>query len=260
MDPILLPGKEITLHSGRILKVECRVSSRAERMRLTLKEAGKVLLTLPPYCSRREAEEFLVTSIPWLERMSAKLEEKRFAERSPGESLPERKDGFYPRRFSFPAFHEIWDLHYTFRDVCWCGVRETEENILAVTGCVTDPLLVRDALCGYLKRKGTLLFKPLLDSLSGECSIPYEKLTLRIQKGRWGSCSSRGNISLNGIMLFFPEKALRYVMIHELCHLHFMDHSAQFWQKVAGYCPEYRELKKQIRRGFPQMWIPPADR
>lgn len=260
MEPFFLPGREITLHNGKVLKMECKNSARAKRMRLTLNADGKVLLTLPVYYSRKEAEEFLVTSLPWLERMSVKLEEKRSAGHPPGEYLKKRKNGFYPLQFCFPAFREIWEIRYEFRDVCWCGAREEKEkNILAVTGCVTEPLLVRDTLCDYLKRKGLLLFKPVLDSLSETCFIPYEKLSMRIQKGRWGSCSSKGNISLNGMMLFFPEEALRYVMIHELCHLRHMDHSAGFWREVSRFCPDFRIVRQQIRKGFPEMWMPPPD-
>ena len=255
--------KVLSLRGGRILELEYRISSRAKRMRLTLQSECKAVITLPEGCSCCEAQDFLKGCIPWLERMCATLEEKRKSSLLPdGErkSVPaERMDCFYPRKFSFPAFGMELEIAYQFRDVCWCGVREIPGNILLASGCVTDPFLVRDSLCDYLKRKGTCLFESMLQRLSMECSIPFSKLTVRMQKGRWGSCSSRGNISLNAEILFFPEEALRYVMIHELCHLRHMDHSVRFWREVEQYCKDYKRIRQQIRRGIPSMWIPPGD-
>lgn len=253
-----LPSDTLHLRNGRTLPVEFTVSARAKRMRLVLTEEDRVRLTLPSGLFPEQAQEFLVSSIPWLERMIAQRERIRTEVPPEERGCPGRRSHcFYPREFIFPAFSQKWEIFYSFRDVCWCGVREESEGKLLVSGCVTDPHQVCGALLSYLKRKGTLLFDSMLQQLSAECRIPFSKFTVRTQKGRWGSCSSRGNISLNGSMLFFPEEALRYVMIHELCHLRHMDHSVRFWNEVERYCPDHRRIRFQIRKGFPSMWKAP---
>lgn len=75
----------------------------------------------------------------------------------------------------------------------------------------------------------------------------YTSITIRDQKSRWGSCSSRGTLSFNYRLVFAPPKVLDYVVVHELCHLTHMNHSKDFWSMVAGVMPEYKEYKKWLR-------------
>jgi predicted metal-dependent hydrolase len=78
--------------------------------------------------------------------------------------------------------------------------------------------------------------------------LTYNRLSIRSQKTRWGSCSSRGNISLNDQLLFLPADAVEYLMIHELCHTRHLNHSKAFWTLVQTHCPDYRTHEKLLRR------------
>lgn len=75
----------------------------------------------------------------------------------------------------------------------------------------------------------------------------YTSITVRDQRSRWGSCSSRGTLSFNFRLIFAPPAVLDYVVVHELCHLTHMNHSADFWNMVASVMPEYREYRKWLR-------------
>lgn len=75
----------------------------------------------------------------------------------------------------------------------------------------------------------------------------YNSITVRDQKSRWGSCSSRGTLSFNYRLIFAPPAVLDYVVVHELCHLTFMDHSKNFWDKVAAVMPDYKIQKKWLK-------------
>ena len=75
----------------------------------------------------------------------------------------------------------------------------------------------------------------------------YTSITVRDQKSRWGSCSSRGTLSFNYRLIFAPSVILDYVVVHELCHLTHMNHSKDFWDMVASVMPEYREYRKWLR-------------
>lgn len=75
----------------------------------------------------------------------------------------------------------------------------------------------------------------------------YTSITIRDQKSRWGSCSSRGTLSFNYRLVFAPPKVLDYVVVHELCHLTHMNHSKDFWNLVGQVMPEYKEYKKWLR-------------
>lgn len=75
----------------------------------------------------------------------------------------------------------------------------------------------------------------------------YQKLTVRDQKTRWGSCSSRGTLSFNYRLIFAPPEILDYVVVHELCHLTHMNHSKDFWNMVGSVMPDYQKHRKWLR-------------
>lgn len=75
----------------------------------------------------------------------------------------------------------------------------------------------------------------------------YDKVTIRDQKTRWGSCSSSGTLSFNYRLMLAPPQILDYVVVHELCHLKHMNHSPAFWQAVADVLPDYKERKQWLK-------------
>ena len=78
--------------------------------------------------------------------------------------------------------------------------------------------------------------------------VTYGRISIREQKTRWGSCSSEGNLNFNCRLLFVPDRIVDYVVIHELAHRRFMNHSKAFWKEVEKYMPDYKEQKKLLSR------------
>lgn len=76
----------------------------------------------------------------------------------------------------------------------------------------------------------------------------YSRITIRDQKTRWGSCSSKGTLSFNWRLMLAPPAILDYVVVHELCHLRHMDHSPAFWQAVGEVFPDYASARKWLRK------------
>lgn len=75
----------------------------------------------------------------------------------------------------------------------------------------------------------------------------YNRITIRDQKTRWGSCSAKGTLSFNWRLMLAPPSIPDYVIVHELCHLTHMNHSAAFWQKVESVYPDYRTARKWLK-------------
>lgn len=67
-------------------------------------------------------------------------------------------------------------------------------------------------------------------------------------KYAWGTCSSGKNITINQKLICYSQDAIRYVILHELCHLKHMNHSKEFWDLVETYMPEYKEVKKELKK------------
>lgn len=76
--------------------------------------------------------------------------------------------------------------------------------------------------------------------------IDYNRVTIRKQRKRWGSCSSQGNLNFNCLLVLFPEEVLDSVVVHELCHRKHMNHSAKFYTEVEKAFPEYRKWHKWL--------------
>ena len=75
----------------------------------------------------------------------------------------------------------------------------------------------------------------------------YGRITIRAQHTRWGSCSSKGNLNFNLLLMLCPPEVLDYVVVHELCHRLEMNHSARFWKEVERVLPDYCSRRDWLR-------------
>ncbi len=84
--------------------------------------------------------------------------------------------------------------------------------------------------------------------------VNYGRISIREQKTRWGSCSSKGNLNFNWRLIFAPESVLDYIVVHELAHRKEMNHSPAFYRIVASVLPDYKEQQKWLRDHGQDLW------
>lgn len=77
--------------------------------------------------------------------------------------------------------------------------------------------------------------------------VTYGRITIRNQKTCWGSCSAKGNLNFNCLLMLAPPEVADYVVVHELCHRLEMNHSRRFWELVARELPDYRERRRWLK-------------
>ena len=77
--------------------------------------------------------------------------------------------------------------------------------------------------------------------------VDIGKITIRNQRTRWGSCSGKGNLNFNCLLMLTPPEVMDYVVVHELCHRIELNHSAKFWNEVQRVLPDYKEQKEWLK-------------
>lgn len=78
--------------------------------------------------------------------------------------------------------------------------------------------------------------------------VSFGRITIRAQKSRWGSCSAKGNLNFNCLLMLTPPEVQNYVIVHELCHRKQMNHSPAFWREVEQIMPEYRRHRLWLKK------------
>jgi predicted metal-dependent hydrolase len=77
----------------------------------------------------------------------------------------------------------------------------------------------------------------------------FNRINIKNQKTRWGSCSRKGNLNFNYKIALLPSRLADYIIVHELCHLGEFNHSRKFWNLVARAVPDYLEIRNELKKG-----------
>ena len=99
----------------------------------------------------------------------------------------------------------------------------------------------------HLQNKACVVIPRRVAYYAEKLGVSYGKITLRQQKTRWGSCSSEKNLNFNWKLILAPPEVLDYVVVHELCHRKYMNHSKQFWAEVAKVMPDYKKCERWLK-------------
>ena len=123
-------------------------------------------------------------------------------------------------------------------------IRERQERLAATAHApalseAEHKLLVKEAKVWFADRVAR--FAPLL-------GVTYGSVTIRTQKTRWGSCTGKGDLNFNCLLMLAPEEIRDYVVIHELCHRKEMNHSPRFWYLVQSLCPDCQTHRKWLKQ------------
>ena len=98
----------------------------------------------------------------------------------------------------------------------------------------------------YTKEEFKEIVEKHANELVKQTGLVPNKITIKQIKYAWGSCSSKKNITINLELIKYSEQAIRYVILHEFCHIKYMNHSKDFWNLVEKYMPDYKQVKKEF--------------
>src|SRR4051794_3254300 len=208
--------------------VSVRRHPRARRLRLSVDAHGALHLTLPPRASLRAASAFLEEQRGWAERALRRVQ-------APG-ALGLDAPG------TIPLLGERRPVRYA--EAARSSVRAGAT--LVASGPTREAAAA--ALERWAKRELLRRAERIVAVDAPRLGIEPPRLSVRAQRARWGSASSRtGTLALNWRLLLATEEALDYVVVHELCHFLEMSHAPRFWAFVEAARPGYREPQRWLR-------------
>ncbi|MDF1759685.1 MAG: SprT family zinc-dependent metalloprotease [Coxiellaceae bacterium] len=221
------------------VKYQVRHSRRAKRLCLKVLPTG-VEVVIPANVTEDEAHEFVAQHQDWLRKQLSQLKPIK----------PAIEQAWPPSTIHLETLIEKWSLQLDYRPPSYYLTLLLGENCRQdiCLGKRSDRSHVRHMLMQWVKNKARYHLTPWLHRLASEYDFRIRSVSYRNQKSRWGSCNQDGDISLNLKLLFLPPSATEYVMIHELCHTVFIDHSSNFWRLVGQISPDYKRCEAELKQ------------
>ncbi len=210
-----------------------RVSEKAKRLTARVHVGGRVEIVVPRGVGPRMVRDFVQRFTPWINRKVAAM----------GQSA--RAIEAVPAEISFALTGERFAVNFQAGPRCRFLEHDGRLQIEAA-----DEEGARRRLRRWLRRAAAERLAPRLMQLAKEMNHRVSKVAIRCQRTRWGSCSSRGTVSLNCSLLFLADEVVRYLFVHELTHLTHMNHSAGFWRAVEAQEPQYKRLDAVLLDGW----------
>ncbi|HRX22239.1 MAG TPA: SprT family zinc-dependent metalloprotease [Syntrophomonadaceae bacterium] len=132
-----------------------------------------------------------------------------------------------------------------------------EDGLFIIDTPAADTILLKNAMEAWYRDAALKYIRSRIDDYAPILNASPKRITIRQQKTRWGSCSSKGNLSFNWRIVMAPAKIMDYVIVHELCHLIRPDHSREFWSLVGSIIPDYKERRTWLKNNAAKLtWQP----
>lgn len=208
--------------------------TRSARIRLRVNAQGEVIVSAPKGMSKSRIDQFVVQQNDWIKRQQHKFQLRKMA--NPvldwEKNLVMFKGVLYPFSLDLTIGEKVL-IH---------------NNHLLVRPITLEAKDLRKSLLAWLKLQASLELTKSTKQMSKAMQLQVSTITFRQQASRWGSCSSKGNLSFNWRLIHFAPEIMEYVVIHELAHRIHMNHSRAFWSVVALYDPNFLQHRAYLKR------------
>ena len=215
-------------------------SARAKHASLRVSPIGEIQFVIPKHNrSRIDVDALVQKNSSWLIATQKRISANR--------KVHPDADRLEPLRLDLALTNQSFTICYLSGATKKC-VKTGIDCVDRLNVFYINHQEIGELLQTWLKRQAVEILNPLVAKLSEETGLLYSGLTVRNQKTRWGSCSSRQRININRNLLFLSPDLVRYLIIHELCHTKHMNHSNKFWSLVGQFEPRYRELDRALNK------------
>lgn len=233
MTEVLFKNKGITCFLRR--------SSRVKHLRLQIDGNLKMTLVAPKRMPKFLINSFVVSHQGWIDKQVMKIQKQKADHPS-----HQYKGGEIFYYFGEKVFLRILPHKLKRPKVKVTG---DELKVYLYKEISNDKAVseIKKAVEHFYKLKANEVVHDRLQHFNEHYGFRYNRVTLRNQKSRWGSCSRLKNLNFNWRLIMAPIEVIDYVVVHELCHLKQMNHSPKFWALVSENIPRHKECRKWLR-------------
>lgn len=206
-------------------------------MRIELRPDWSLLIVIPSGTREDQWLTFVLSKRGWIE--------KALRRSSGQENAPEQLDLTFPGNIELLCTQQQYQISRQAGSQNRCVV--VADTLKLVCNNSTDEQLF-STLRHWLMGQARVVFSARLEMIASETGLTWNKLSIRGQKTRWGSCSAKANLSLNFKMLFLPPELVDHVLLHELVHTRELNHSQRFWALMRRFDPECDQHRTELRK------------
>ncbi len=213
--------------------------SKRKTIAISFDRDGNLVVKAPSWVAKREIDRFVASKEEWILATARRLQRAREKEAALRLSLESGDELYYLGEKRVLTVVREERSRTKIKDVCG--------RLIMTIPYEADYSYKQEQLEKWYRKEAQRVFEEKAQAFAGAIGVSFQGIHIKDQKSRWGSCSGKGNLNFNWRILMAPEPVCDYVIIHELCHLVYMDHSDNFWYLVERFCPSFRQYKKWLR-------------
>ncbi len=223
-----------------------RESERSKKLTMHV-TPGNVEVVVPKNTTEDLIEKFVQRKRYWLFEKVTQVDE-----------AARKRNNVQPMAFTtgakIPYRGRMMKLHVSKRKVTGVHVKYSNGFHVTVPSEMKETdSPVRQHLESWMKKRLEMDCKSFVDQYSKKLDVSPKTVKVKEQKHLWGSCSKDGTVNINWHLVFAPKQILEYVVVHELCHLKYRNHSKQFWHLLGSVFPDWEKCKVWLENNE-QVW------
>lgn len=225
-------------HAEGCIEFKVTYSRRRKSLAIIIDPEGEVRVAAPYRTSSRVIMDMVKSKADWIISQQQQMEQEKAqtAKRTFAEGAP------------FPYLGCEYPLHIRIDGQFRRTAVKLEAGRFIIDTPASDPVLIKCALEVWYREAARQHINSRIEHYRPFLAVNPHRVTIRQQKTRWGSCSSKGNLSFNWRIMMAPAIIIDYIVVHELCHLIHLNHSMHFWNLVESIILDYRERRLWLKK------------
>ena len=213
------------------------VRSKIKNMYILIRN-GKVIVKVPKAISDNRIRNFINSKEEWINKKLKEFEKKSFKEKS------------YVSGEVFKVLGNDYTLNIEYGDFEKASVNLNNGyiNICVSENCET--VKIKELIEKMYYKIALMIVDKSVNMWKNILKIAPDVVVIKKLKTAWGKCNSKRKITINPDLMKYDQRVIDYVVLHEFCHLKYMNHSKDFWNMVGKFMPDYKDLKKELKNVY----------